>query len=171
MIIKMLKIIGIITIIAVTSFAGGYFSSLLKSRVIMLKKLNYMLDEILVLLRYKSATVYEIAETLAADERFSEFGFLGKIKPEGDKSFRESWQEAAESCKIYGFKKSDSELLADIGRKLGTSDLDGQISVIKLWQAELAAAISSAEADYSGKAKLYRTLGVLTGAFISIMLV
>lgn len=167
----MLKVIGITVIIAVTSFAGGYFSSLLKSRAVMLKKLNYMLEEILVLLRYRSATVYEIAEALAADERFSEFKFLEKVKPDKEKSFRQSWCEAAESCKIYGLKKCDTELLMDVGRKLGASDLDGQISVIKLWQTELSAAISSAEADYIGKAKLYRTLGVLAGAFIAIMLV
>ena len=68
-------------------------------------------------------------------------------------------------------KKSDTELICDIGKKLGTSDLDGQMSVIKLWQAEVTSAISSAESEYASKAKLYRTMGVLIGAFISIMLI
>lgn len=167
----MFKIIGIAVIISVTSFAGSYFSQTLKNRVLMLKKLNYMLDEILVLLRCKSATVYEIAEVLAADERFSDFIFLKKVISDRNRSFRESWCEAVSENIPQGAKKSDVEILTDIGRKLGASDLDGQISTISLWQSELVSAISSAEEDYNRKAKLYRSLGVLTGAFISIMLV
>ena len=167
---KMLKSIGIIVIISVTSFVGCYFSSALKQRLILLKKLNYMLEEILILLRYKSATVYEIAETLAGDERFSEFDFLENIK-QGGISFQQSWCRAVYGSSLCGMKKSDIELIADIGKKLGTSDLDGQISTVLLQRSELEAAIASAEEEYSKKAKLYRSLGALTGAFVAIMLV
>lgn len=165
----MIKFVGILVIIFSTSFAGCYFSAAVKNRVIMLKKLNYMLEEILLLLRYRSATVYEIAETLAADGRFAEFEFLKSIAG-GDKPFRESWREAVYACDIRGMKKSDTELIADIGNKLGTSDLEGQIGMVTLQREELKAAISAAEEECAKKAKLYRSLGVLTGAFISIML-
>ena len=167
----MFKIIGIVIIISVTSFTGSYFSMTLKNRVVILKKLNYMFEEILILLRCRSATVYEIAEALAADDRFSDFGFLQKVISDKNKPFRESWCEAVSENIPHGAKKSDIELLTDIGRKLGASDLDGQISTISLWQSEVVSAISSAEEDYARKAKLYRSLGVLAGAFISIMLV
>lgn len=167
----MLKFVGIIVIISVTSFTGCYFSSALKKRMIMLKKLNYMLEEILLLLRYKSATVYEIAETLAGDERFSEFEFLGKIRPESGISFQQCWCGAVYGSELYGMKKSDIELIADIGKNLGTSDLDGQISAVMLRRSELEAAVASAEEEYSKKAKLYCSLGMLSGAFVSIMLI
>lgn len=168
---KMLKFIGMIVIISAATFTGCYFSAALKKRLITLKKLNYMLEEILILLRYKSATVYEIAETLAGDERFSEFDFLENIKPDGDIPFQQSWCKAVYGSSLCGMKKSDIELIADIGKKLGTSDLDGQISTVMLQRSELEAAIASAEEEYSKKAKLYRSLGALTGAFVAIMLV
>lgn len=139
--------------------------------MIMLKKLNYMLEEILLLLRYKSATVYEIAETLAGDERFSEFEFLRNIKRDGDISFQQNWCNAVYGSSPCGLKKSDIELIADIGKKLGTSDLDGQISTVMLQRSELESAIVSAEGEYIKKAKLYRSLGALTGAFVAIMLI
>ncbi|MCM1328565.1 MAG: stage III sporulation protein AB [Ruminococcus sp.] len=167
---KMLKFAGIILIISVTSFAGFYFSSALKKRETMLKKLNFMLEEILILLRYKSATVYEIAETLASDERFSEFEFLGNVKP-GGKTFRESWCGAVYGSTLSGMKKSDIELIADIGKKLGTSDLEGQISTVLLQRSELETLIAAAEEECSKKAKLYRSLGALSGAFIAVMLI
>lgn len=167
----MLKFAGIIVIISAASFTGCYFSAALRKRVLTLKKLNYMLEEILILLRYKSATVYEITETLAADERFSEFEFLGIIKPESGISFQQSWCNAVYGSSLCGIKKSDIELIADIGKKLGTSDLDGQVSTVMLHRSELEALIVSAEEEYSKKAKLYRSLGALTGAFVAIMLI
>lgn len=167
----MFKFAGIIVIISAASFTGYYFSAALKKRVLILKKLNYMLEEILILLRYKSATVYEIAETLAGDERFSDFDFLDSIKPENGISFQQSWCTAVYNSKLCGIKKSDIELIADIGKKLGTSDLDGQVSTVMLQRSELEASILSAEEEYSRKAKLYRSLGALTGAFVAIMLI
>lgn len=130
-----------------------------------------MLEEILLLLRYKSATVYEIAETLAGDERFSEFDFLKNIDRDCDISFQQSWCNAVYGSNLCGMKKSDIELIADIGKKLGTSDLDGQVSTVMLQRSELEAAISYAEEEYAKKAKLYRSLGALTGAFVAIMLI
>lgn len=166
----MLKFAGIVVIILSASFAGCYFSSALKNRLVMLKKLDYMLEEIILLLRYRSATVYEIAETLAADGRFSEFEFLKSVS-EGDKPFREGWREAVFACNIPDMKKSDIELIADIGGRLGSSDLEGQLGTVMLQREELRSAIRSAEEDCAKKAKLYRSLGVLFGAFVSIMLI
>lgn len=167
----MLKIFGTVIIISAATFTGCYFSAALKKRLILLKKLNYMLEEILLLLRYKSETVYEIAETLAGDERFSEFDFLRNIDRDCDISFQQSWCDAVYGSSLCGLKKSDIELIADIGKKLGTSDLDGQVSTVMLQRSELEAAISSAEEEYVKKAKLYRSLGALTGAFVAIMLI
>ena len=67
--------------------------------------------------------------------------------------------------------KSDAELLNDVGARLGTSNTESQINTLELQRAELMSAISAAEADYNKKAKLYRSIGVLAGAFISIMLI
>lgn len=167
----MLKFICMAVIVLSTTFAGTYFSSALKNRVITLRSINYMLEEIYVMLRYRSATVYEIAEALSRDDRFSEFRFLREISFSSGRSFQQSWCEAVEKHSLYGIKKSDAEILMSIGRKLGTSDLEGQISTIQLQRAELESAISAAEDEYSRKARLYRSLGVLTGAFIAIMLV
>ena len=167
----MLKYICIVMIVSASAMGGIYFSSALKNRVISLKQINYMLEEIYIMLRYRSATVYEIVETLCNDERFAGLDFLKELKFSAENSFQESWCRAVEKNIPSGLKKSDRELLLNIGKKLGTSDLEGQLGAVKLRQAETAAAVSSAEEEYSRKAKLYRTLGVLTGVFIAIMLV
>lgn len=167
----MLKYAGLAVIIAVTSFAGNYFSVSLKARLVNLKKINYLIDEIIVLLRFKGATVYEITECLAGNERFFDFSFLKSISVNENASFQQSWCRALEANPVFGFKSTDLEILSDIGKKLGTSDIEGQLSMLNLQRTELEMLISSVESDCEKKSKLYRSLGVLAGAFISVMLI
>ncbi len=167
----MLKIFGIAVIILSASLGGIYFSSALKNRVISLKRINYMLEEIYIMLKYRSATVYEIVNSLNEDERFGELYFLKELNFSPERSFRQCWCDAVEKNIPYGLRKSDVELLMNIGKKLGTSDIEGQLGAVRHRQAEIEAAISEAEKEYLRKAKLYRSLGVLTGVFIAIMLV
>lgn len=168
---SVLKISGLAVIIAASVLAGNYFSYMLKCRLASLKKMNYMIDEIIMMIRFRSPTVYEIAESLAKSERFSGFGFLNSVSCAGDKPFQQSWCRAVAEDTPQGLTAYDAELLSDIGRKLGTSDAESQINTLRLQQAELLSAISSAESDCTKKAKLYRSLGALAGAFISIMLI
>ncbi len=167
----MLKYAGLALIIAVTSFAGCYFSSALKTRLINLKKINFLIDEIIILLRFKASTVYEITEYLVKNERFSDFDFLYCITDDENTSFQQNWHNAIKARPPMNLKENDLEILADIGKNLGTSDMEGQISMLSLQRAELEMQISSAEADCQRKSKLYRSLGVLAGAFISVMLI
>ncbi len=167
----MFKFVGLAVIIAVTSLTGSYFALTLKMRLTNLKKINYLIDEIIILLRFKASTVYEITEHLVKNKRFSDFGFLSNISEKDNISFQHSWCSALNKNLPSGLKKEDAEILADIGRNLGTSDMEGQISMLSLQRTELEMLISSAESDCERKSKLYRSLGVLAGAFISVMLI
>lgn len=167
----MFKYAGLILIILISSFSGVYFSTALKSRLATLKKVNYLIDEIIILLRYKASTVYEIIGYLTGNERFAEFSFLEKISADGDCSFQLEWCNSLEENPPLNLKQDDLQILADIGKNLGTSDIEGQISTLNIQRNELKILISSAETEYEKKSKLYRSLGVLVGAFISVMLI
>lgn len=167
----MFKYAGLALIIAVSSFSGIYFSAALKARLIALQKINYLIDEIIILLRFKASTVYEIIEHLTRNERFSDFSFLNKITANGEIPFQLDWCNSLKISPPSNLKTEDLHILADIGKNLGTSDIEGQISTLNLQRNELKTLISSAEEDCERKSKLYRSLGVLVGAFISVMLV
>ena len=167
----MLKYAGLALIISVCAFAGCYFSSALAARLTVLKKMDYLIDEIIILLRYKASTVYEIIEHIAENERFSDFVFISNISHDGENSFQSDWCKSLEANPPTSLKAGDLQILADIGRNLGTSDIEGQISTLNLQRNNLKSLIISAEADCEKKSKLYRSLGVLVGAFISVMLI
>ena len=102
---------------------------------------------------------------------FSEFDFLYNITSAENISFQQSWINAIKLRPPQNLKASDIEILADIGRNLGKSDMDGQLSMLSLQRAELETLILEVEAEVGKKSKLYRSLGVLSGAFISVMLI
>jgi len=122
------------------------------------------------MLRYKSATVYEILEGLAENERFSELTFIKAALKNAEPltPFGETWEAAVNSSPCSALLKSDLRLLKAIGKNLGKSDCEGQLSILCLEKEELRILTESAENDYSSKAKLYRMLGLLSGAFIVI---
>ncbi len=157
----------------ITAMIGNYFSLALNNRHIALKKINYMLDEIAILIRFKSATVYEIIEHLAKDERFSTLDFIHKchVNIKTDIPFAKIWEDAIDTSSLSYLQKEDISLIKSIGMNLGISDMDGQQSTIMLEKEELSTLIESAKNAYLSKSKLYRTLGILSGAFISIMII
>lgn len=153
---------------------GNYFAAELKKRVEILKEVRLMLAQIKLMVEYNSATVYEIAETLCKDSRLSSLKFLQTLSVSIEKVeevFSEQWENAVNSFRCASLKKEDVRLIASIGCQLGKSGVEGQMSSIKMKEKELEALISDAEGELVRKGKLYRSLGVLSGAFAAVILV
>jgi stage III sporulation protein AB len=166
--------IFILAALAVLSGAIGiYFRAGLLRRLVILREIRYMLDEIIMLIRFKGATVREIIDTVVSDSRLSDLTFLTAVSKEyyGDKSFAECWEHSAVSFRQNGLTTSDIKLIENIGKNLGTTDIEGQLASLALYQNEAEAAYIAAEAETAKKAKLYTSLGVLAGAFLVVFLI
>lgn len=153
---------------------GNYFAADLKKRVEILKEVRLMLAKIKLMVEYNSATVYEIAESLAKDSRLSSLGFLKTLSGSAENSeaiFSEQWENAVNGCRCTYLKKEDISLIVSVGCQLGKSGVEGQMSSIGMKEKELEALISEAEAELVRKGKLYRSLGVLSGALAAVILV
>ncbi len=147
-------------------------SDRLKKRHRYLKIALIMLEEMCVLIRYKAATVYEIVDSLKKDNRFSDLNFLQKIQNKEDqKRFSDQWRTAIAECPVYFLKAKDLSCIEALGSNLGNSDIEGQLSTLLLEKEELKYQISEAAEDIANKSRLYRTLGVLSGAFISVIII
>jgi stage III sporulation protein AB len=131
-----------------------------------------MLDEMIILIRFKGATVGEIIETLMSDNRLCDLTFLHIVSKnyENGLGFGEAWETAAADFSANGLKPADQKLIVNIGKNLGTTDTEGQLSSLSLYQNEAETAYAEAEADTLRKAKLYTSMGILTGAFLIVFL-
>jgi stage III sporulation protein AB len=167
-----MKTIAVIIIFGVCLIAGNFFRQSLFTRVIILRQMLYTVDEMLTLIRFKSATVTEITDTLINDERLKDLTFLKNVKENLEKeNFSQSWKEAVAKFSPAGLHKSDKQLITNIGASLGTSDTDGQIATLSLYNAELQSAFKTAEDLCKRKSKLYTSLGILAGSFLAVILI
>ncbi len=62
-------------------------------------------------------------------------------------------------------------IMDDYFSSLGTSDQDSQLKICNMTSARLEEIRMKLETEIPTKAKLYRTVGILAGAFISILLI
>ena len=62
-------------------------------------------------------------------------------------------------------------ILLDFGDLLGTSDIDGQLIGISAVKALMLERFQRRSEEYHSKAKLYRSVGVLAGVMVGIMVI
>lgn len=166
----MFKILCACFIIACTSFIGISASDKLKNRADTLKKIEHMFEEMSVLIRYKAVTVFELIDELKNNSMLSKLDFLHIIKTDSFHSFSYSWINSIENSNCF-LSQRDKELLKSFGERLGSSDIDGQLSSIALYKENFIKLKESAVDEYMKKSRLYRSFGILGGMFIAIIVI
>ncbi|MHB8063079.1 MAG: stage III sporulation protein SpoIIIAB, partial [Ruminiclostridium sp.] len=82
-----------------------------------------------------------------------------------------AWEKAIEEnyAKV-SLNKEDKTILLTFGKMLGNSDLEGQLNNIRLMSSQLKLQELKAEEMRRKNEKMYRSLGVLSGLAITIIL-
>ena len=81
-----------------------------------------------------------------------------------------AWQEAVKNANLE-LTNEDIQILIGMGKMLGKTDLEGQVSEIELTLSFLDNQIEKAEQEKAKNSKLYKTLGATLGAAIIIILI
>ncbi len=87
-----------------------------------------------------------------------------------DKEIYISWNEAIDNAK-NNFTVEDKEIMKMFGKLLGKTDIKGQLSQIELTQKLIEKQIEKAEFEKNKNSKLYKTIGIISGIAICIILV
>lgn len=136
-----------------------------------MKNISYMLEDISLMIEYDAAEVWDIMKRLRCNKRFEELGFLKAVHSEKETDFSFLWEKSVSECNYDFLNNEEIEFINDIGRKLGKTDICGQLNTIKYEKNEVEMMLKNAEKEYIAKGRLYRSLGVLCGAFIAILLI
>lgn len=86
------------------------------------------------------------------------------------KSAGEAWNTAIETD-ILNINAEDRNILKDLGKLLGKTDIKGQVNQIELTSSFLDNQIKKAEQEREKNEKMYRTLGMILGLGIVIILI
>lgn len=87
-----------------------------------------------------------------------------------DMSAGESWERAIEQSST-NMTKEDIDIVKGLAKMLGKTDIDGQISEIRLTDKFLEVQIKEAQREKEKNEKLYKTLGATVGIALVIVLI
>lgn len=167
----MVRFAGAMLIFLAASSFGIYLSDNIKRKRERFETELKILKEISLMIRWNSLTLHEIADELYNNKSFSEFEFIKYLKENCSKirSFPKAWEKSVLSVKSLCCE--ERKLLLEVGSVLGATDKEGQLSSIELFCTRLEKMIESESEKYKIKGKMYRSLGVMAGAMIGIIII
>ena len=83
---------------------------------------------------------------------------------------KSSWRNSIQEADI-SLNQEDKDVLKELGKVLGQTDADSQVSEIEVTENFLDMQIEKAEESRKKNQKIYKTLGILIGLFFVIVLI
>ena len=167
-----IKYIFMILIFVISLLLGNAISMKYKDRVLELRDFKSALNLLKAKIKYTYEPIPEIF--LEISNKFEDT--IGGIFKNSRQKMRictagEAWELALEESGLLNISKEDKKILKGLGKLLGKTNKEGQISEIELTEQFLDRQIENAEAERIKNEKLYKTLGGVIGCALVIILV
>lgn len=148
--------------------AGFYFSKRLKMREAQLCASLLLIKELIVQIRYTNAKIGDVLKTAAENTAYKNLFFVTDcLLLDENEDFHRVWQEGVK--KQAYLNQRDKELLFALGEHLGETDSEGQLSFLEMTETMLAEQREEAREERSAKSRMYRSVGILCGLALGIM--
>lgn len=166
-----IKFISLISILMLSSYIGIIISNKYKNRVIELKEIKKALNIFETKIKYTYEPVPDIFLEISENLKDN----ISNIFKEASNKMKhitakEAWVEAIDESK-NNMNKEDIEVIKSLGKLLGKTDIEGQVSQIEITQNFLGVQIKQALEQKQKNEKLYSRLGTAIGLAIVIILI
>lgn len=167
-----LKYILLVLILAASSKIGIIIAKKYKNRVIELSDFKETINILKTKIKFTYEPLSEIFNEIS--EITSEN--ISKIFKQTSLNMKkmpvmQAWEQSLEESKnILSLNRDDINVLKGLGKMLGKTDVDGQISEIEVVSEFIETQIKKADIECSKNEKMYRTLGTIIGLAIAIIL-
>ncbi len=162
----MIKCIGIVLIIAFFFSAGVYLSLRLKNRYEFLSLFREFLSSLKTNIRYNGGEIFELIE------RSMPLAIVEYFKSENYSGMDIYWDRCIKNIpKNAALKREDISLIAEFGKTLGTTDIEGQLNHIELYKELISSNINNSIEEIKQKSKLYKMLGLFSGIAAALLLI
>lgn len=170
-----IKILGCAFILIGCSLIGYIYGEILKNRVIQLRQIEqalYQIENEIVYTRTSLPDVFDhIGEKCSKPINDIFFQTSNLLKKNEVDSVYEALKKTFKiNEEIVSLKKDDINILLDMSKTLGISDIEGQKSILSLTINNLKKQIVDAELLMKKNIKMYRYLGFSFGAILVIMI-
>lgn len=165
------KIILLISIVIASTFIGILFSKKYFNREKELKEMKNALN----MFSTKIKFTYEPIPNLFLEISNKIGGNVGKIFAQASSRMKEESAGDAWSNALYEVENNlleeDIVILKNLGRLLGQTDAEGQISEIEVVMQFLETQLENARQEKMKNEKMYRTLGIVCGLTVAVILI
>lgn len=172
----MLKMAGLLLIIMSSSALGFTYSRQLSQRVRQLKSLQHIALLLKAEIDYGNASLPEAMETIAAKEQppFNYFleSMAQKLNSHTQQPLAQLYEEEVQKqLAPTSLKEKDLFEFSQLGKGLGYLDKGQQLRTLELYLKEVGREIQEAMDELPQKQKLFRSLGVMGGLFLAILII
>ncbi|WP_139904269.1 stage III sporulation protein SpoIIIAB [Clostridium thermarum] len=172
----MIKIFGAVLIVLASTLLGFIFAENARKRLVQLREIQSALIQLQNEIFFTRTTLPDACDSVAGKSKYPIniiFERVSKqLKSNGSNSVYDAFlsalsEEVEENC----LTKEDKEILLDLAKALGESDLDGHKKVFSLSEHNLKTIIQTLEGNVDKNVKMYRFLGFSLGAAVAIILI
>lgn len=87
-------------------------------------------------------------------------------------SFKDAWSEALSGCdELYHLKRDEREHLLELGMKLGSSDLSGELDRLSAALEYFSSIKASADVELKQKSKVYISCSAMCGMMLLLLVI
>jgi len=167
---QILKYFLLLIILVACSLIGKYLSKKYVLRVTELEEIRNALNMLESKIKFTYEPIPEIFKEIAKNtsQNIGQVFYFAKEKMK-TKTANIAWEEAVEESK-NNLSKEDKDTLKTLSKLLGQTDVEGQVSQIKITQKFLETQLKEAEKLKEKNERLYSKLGTTIGLTIVIIL-
>ena len=175
-VIMFIKFIGCSVILLSTTLIGHFAADKYLKRPDILRAIQIALEMLEMHISFTATILPDALEKIAdtsvenVNKLFLNTADLLKLR--SGMTVREAWNKSISKLKkdLY-LEKEDEEVLRALGNSLGTTDCESQLRLLQLTRSKLSTIEKKAEILKQKNVRLCRSLGVLSGLIIIILLV
>ena len=167
---QIIKYILLVCIFGLCTAIGLSISKSYENRAKELKEFKNILNTLKTKIKFTYEPLEEIFRQIARNNETSIERIFGQMANQ-IKFFqtREVWENCIQQADI-SINQEDKDILKKLGRLLGQTDVEGQISEIEVTESFLDMQIENAEEEKKKNQKMYKTLGITIGLVFVIVL-
>ena len=169
-IIQGIKYILLIGIFGLSAGIGLVIAKTYENRVVELREFRNILNIMKTKMKFTYEPLAEIFKQIAKNNETNIEKIFSQMAIQITYSHtRDVWENCIENADI-SINKEDKDILKKLGKLLGQTDVEGQISEIEMTENFLNMQIIKAEEEKKKNQKMYKTLGIVVGLVFVIIL-
>lgn len=171
----MIKLIGSLMIVFSSSMIGWNMAASMKKRVELLQNIRDFMEGLAGEILFGREVLPEIIRELSlkTDGVVKEWlcVLYRKMEVIGSCHLTLAWEESLNILKNTELKGEDLEMMRDLGSRISNLNEDRLVKVMEGYVARFDEQIGCLREEYRIKAKMYRSLGILFGFFLIIIVI